>query len=68
MCVGGGGGGGGGSDIFIRRLGSFFWVQDFEFQYFIGFSEKNIFLGYEVSVNIFWVITKLDYRGHFYAF
>ena len=25
---------------YLRRLGSFFWVQNFEFQYFLGFSEK----------------------------
>ena len=44
---GGGGGGGGFSDIsYIRRLGSFFGVQNFEFQYFWGVLEKN---------NIFWV-------------
>ena len=36
---------GGGSDIFVRRLGSFFGVQNFEFQYFWGVSEKLIFLG-----------------------
>ena len=37
-----GGGGGGGTLIFsyIRRIGSFFLVQNFEFQYFWGFSEK----------------------------
>ena len=29
---------------YIRRLGSFFFGQIFEFQYFLGFSEKmNIF-------------------------
>ena len=35
-------GGGGGSLIFSykRRLGSFFGVQNFEFQYFWGVSEK----------------------------
>ena len=34
--------GGKGTPIFlyIRRLGSFFGVQNFEFQYFLGFSEK----------------------------
>ena len=39
--------GGGGTLIFshIRRLGSFFGVQSFEFQYFWGFSEKLIFFG-----------------------
>ena len=32
----------GGTLIFshIRRLGPFFWVQNSEFQYFLGFSEK----------------------------
>ena len=36
------GGGGGGTLIFsyIRRLGLFFGVQNFEFQYFWGFSEN----------------------------
>ena len=40
--VGGGGGGEGGTLIFshIRRLGLFFGVQSYEFQYFLGFSEK----------------------------
>ena len=35
-------GGGGGTLIFsyIRRLGPFFGGQNFEFQYFFGFSEK----------------------------
>ena len=35
-------GGGGGTMIFsyIRRLGPLFWGQIFEFQYFLGFSEK----------------------------
>ena len=43
----GGGGGGGGTLIFsyIRRLGPFFGVQNFELQYFLGFSEKRIFFG-----------------------
>ena len=71
--VPGGGGGGGGTLIFsyIRRLGSFFWVQNFEFQYFWGFSEKN---------NIFWDVKILwiffggssqnwtIFSGHLYAF
>ena len=32
----------GGTLIFsyIRRLGSYFWVQNFEFQFFGGFSEE----------------------------
>ena len=39
---GGAQGGGGGTLIFshIRRLGPFFGVQNSEFQYFFGFSEK----------------------------
>ena len=41
--------GGGYSDIlifsYIRRLGPFFWVQNFEFRYFWGFSEKLILFG-----------------------
>ena len=38
----------------IRRLGLFFGVQNSEFQYFFGFSEKkNIFWGYEDFVDIF---------------
>ena len=52
----------GGTLIFshIRRLGPFFWVQNSEFQYFFGFSEKkNIFGGYEDFVDIFGVITKM---------
>ena len=41
VCVCGGGGGGG-TLIFsyIHRLWSFFGVQNFKFQYFLGFSEK----------------------------
>ena len=38
VCVGGGGVY---SDFsYIRRLGSFLGVQNFEFHYFLGFSEK----------------------------
>ena len=38
-------GGGWGTLIFsrIRRLWLFFGVQNYEFQYFLGFSEKGIF-------------------------
>ena len=46
----------GGTLIFsyIRMLGSFFGVQKFEFQYFLGFSEKLIFFwGYEDFVDFF---------------
>ena len=48
--------GGGGTLIFlyIRRLGLIVLVQSFEFQYFLGVSEKNnIFAGYEDFVDIF---------------
>ena len=39
----------------MRRLGLFFGVQNSEFLYFFGFSEKmNIFGGYEDFVDIFW--------------
>ena len=46
--------GGGGTLIFacIRRLGSFFGVQNFEFQYFSGFSEKKTFFQ---SMKILWI-------------
>ena len=46
-------GGGNLNFSYIHRLASFFWVQNFEYQYFMGFSE-NIFLGYEDLVDIFW--------------
>ena len=42
--------------VYIRRLGLFFGVQNFEFQYFWGFSKKkkNGGGGYEDFVDIFW--------------
>ena len=48
------GGGGGGTLIFsyIRRLGSFFGVQNFEFP-FLGFSLNKYFYGYEDFMDIF---------------
>ena len=60
---------------YIRRLRPFLMVQNFEFQYFWGFSEKRIFFwGYEVFVDFFfeggggsshiWVIYGL-YMGYF---
>ena len=68
----GGGGGGGGSDIsYIRRLGSFFGVQNFEFQYLLGFSEKiHIFWGMKILWIFFWGSSQnwTIFRGHFYAF
>ena len=63
----------GGTLIFsyIRRLGSFFGVQNFECKYFLGiFRKKLYFGGYEDFVYIFggssqnWTI----FSGHFYAF
>ena len=44
----------GGTLIFshIRRLGPFFWVQNSEFQCFLGFSEKIIFFG---GIKILWI-------------
>ena len=58
LCVtsrGGGGGGGGCTLIFscIRRLGSFFGVQNFESQYILGFQKNEYFLGYGNFVDIF---------------
>ena len=61
---GGGGGGGGGNLVFsrIRRLWLFFGVQNFEYHYFWGHSEKLIFLGIQRYCGYFLgVITKLDY-------
>ena len=65
-------GGGGGIQIFsyIRWLGSFLGVPNFEFQYFWGFSEKLIFWG----MNILWLFfggssqNWTIFRGHFIAF
>ena len=44
----------GGTLIFshIRRLGPFFGVQNSEFQYFLGFSERRIFLW---GMKILWI-------------
>ena len=39
--------------LYIRKLGLIFWVQNFEFQYFLGFSKNKYFLGYEDFVDIF---------------
>ena len=56
--------------LYIRRLGSFVLVQNFEFQYFLGFQKNEYFLGYEDFRDIFlgssqnWTI----FRSHFYAF
>ena len=53
------------SDIlYIRRLGSFFGVQNFEFQlFFRSFRKMNNFLGMKIFCGYFFgVITKLDYN------
>ena len=34
--------------LYILRLGLFFWVQNYEFQYFLGFSKINIFGGMKI--------------------
>ena len=34
--------------LYILRLGLIFWVHNFEFQYFLGFSKKNIFGGMKI--------------------
>ena len=55
---------------YIRRLGSFFGVQNFEFQYFWGgFRKMNIFGG----LKILWIFLGSShnwtiFRGHFYTF
>ena len=55
VCVCGGGGGGG-TLIFsyMRRLGSFFGVQNFRFNIFGGFRKNEYFWGYEAFKDIFW--------------
>ena len=47
--------GGGGTLIvsYIRRLGSFFWVQILNFNIFGGFQKNKYFFGYEDFVDIF---------------
>ena len=39
----------------------FFWVQNFEFQYFLGFQKNKYFLGYEDFVDILLGHHKSDY-------
>ena len=69
------GGGGGGTLIFsyIRRLGPFFLVQNFEFQYFLGFQKNKYFFGSDDFVDIFYGHRKIGlYLGvismHFRVF
>ena len=47
---------GGGTLIFsyIRRLGPFLGVQNFEFRYIFGFQKNKYSFGYENFVDIFW--------------
>ena len=55
----------------IRRLGSFFLVQNFEFHYFWGFQKKtNIKGGIEDFVDIFGGSSQYCtiFRGHLYRF
>ena len=57
-----GGGGGWYSGIFIHTwTRSILGVHNFEFQYFWGFQKNKYFWGYEDFVDIFGVITILDY-------
>ena len=65
-----GGGGGGGTLIFlyIHRLGSFFLVQNFEFQYFWGFSERKkkigggIFFWGHYKIGLYLVVIAMYFR------
>ena len=58
---GGGSPGGGGTLIFshIRRLGPFFWVQNSEFQYFFGSSEKWLYFW---GMKILWIFLGGHYK------
>ena len=67
---GGGGGGGTLKFLYIRRLGLFFGVQNFEFQNFLlVFKKINIYLG----MKILWIFLGSPqnwpiFMGHFFAF
>ena len=64
-CIAQGGGGDTLIFAYTHRHGSFFGVQNFEFQYFLGFQKNEYFWGMKIlgsSQN--WII----FRGHFYAF
>ena len=58
----GGGGGEGGTLIFsyMRRRGLFFWVPNFEVQFFSGFQLNVYFWGMKILWIFLGVITKLD--------
>ena len=46
---------------YMRGLGLFFGLKILNFSIFGGFQKNEYFLGYEDLVDIFGVITKLDY-------
>ena len=52
---------------YIRRLGAFLGVQNFEFQLFLCFQKNEYFWGYEDFVDIFWGHHKIGLYlgGHF---
>ena len=56
--------GGGGTLIFsyIRKLGPFFGGQIFEFQYFLGFSEKLIFFGGHPKIGLVLGVISMYFR------
>ena len=55
--------------VSLCRLGPFLGVQNFDFNIFQGFQRNEYVLGYEEIVDIFGVITKLDYfGGHYFKF
>ena len=57
-----------GTQIFsyLHRLWSYLGVQNFEFQYFLGFQKNKYFGGMNILWILFGVITKLDYtKGSF---
>ena len=54
---------------YICRHGSFLGVQNFEFQYFLGFQKNEYFWG----MKTLWMFlgsspNRSIFRGHFYAF
>ena len=56
-------------NIYVRRLGSFFGVQNLNFNIFKGFQKNEYFLGMKILWIFFgssqnWTV----FRGHFYAF
>ena len=70
LCPGWGGGVLWYFPIYFLRLGPSFGVQNLDFQYFGGFSEKWIFSGVWRFCGYFWGSSQnwTGFRGHFYAF